>query len=61
VIYWIIAYFFARYGFLAGQIASSDFWTGTVLGVMTVGAFLTFVPSVVIPRLIRSRIPRASS
>jgi hypothetical protein len=60
VIYWIMAYFFVRYGFLAGQIASSDFWTGTILGVITVGAFLTFVPTVVIPRLIRPRIQRAT-
>ena len=60
VIYWIMAYFFVRYGFLAGQIASSDFWTGILLGVLTVGAFLTFAPTVVIPRLIRTRIQRAT-
>lgn len=60
VLYWIMAYFFVRYGFLAGQISSSDFWTGTLLGVLTVGAFLTFVPTLVIPRLIRSRIQRAT-
>lgn len=56
VIYWIMAYFFVRYGFLAGQIDSFDFGTGTVLGVLTVGAFLTFVPTVVMPALIRRRI-----
>jgi hypothetical protein len=33
-------------------IAASDFWIGVVLGVVTVGAFLTFVPTLVIPRLI---------
>ena len=54
-----MAYFFVRYGFLAGHISTSDFWTGTLLGVLTVGAFLTFVPTLVIPRLIRSRIQRA--
>jgi hypothetical protein len=48
-------YFIVRYGFLAGQIAPSDFWIGTGLGVVTIGAFLTFVPTVVIPRLIRKR------
>jgi Protein of unknown function with HXXEE motif len=55
VIYWIMAYFFLRYGFLAGQISAADFWLGTLIGVLTVGAFLTFVPTVVIPRLIRGR------
>jgi hypothetical protein len=55
VIYWIVAYFFVRYGLMAGRISFSDFWTGTVLGVLTVGAFLTFVPTVVIPALIRLR------
>lgn len=53
VIYWIMAYFFVRYGLVAGQIAAADFWTGAVLGVVTVGAFLTFVPTLVIPALIR--------
>ncbi len=50
-IYWIMAYFLVRYGFLAGQIAASDFWTGLMLGVVTVGAFLTFVPTALIPAL----------
>jgi len=53
VIYWIMAYFFVRYGFLAGQISATDFWTGAILGVLTVGAFLTFVPTLIIPALIR--------
>lgn len=55
VIYWIMAYFFIRYGLLAGQIAPVDFWVGAGLGVVTVGAFLTFAPTVVIPALIRRR------
>jgi Protein of unknown function with HXXEE motif len=55
VIYWIMAYFFVRYGLMAGQIASADFWIGTLVGVATVGAFLTFVPTVVIPRLLHAR------
>jgi uncharacterized protein with HXXEE motif len=54
VLYWIMAYFLVRYGLLAGQISPADFWTGAVLGVVTVGAFLTFVPTVVIPRMTRS-------
>jgi hypothetical protein len=60
VIYWIIAYFFVRYGLLSGQIPSSDFWIDTVLGVVTVGAFLTFAPTVVIPALISPRVQRVS-
>jgi hypothetical protein len=60
VIYWIVAYFFVRYGLLAGQISPSDFWTGALLGMLTVGCFLTFVPTVVIPAIIRSRVQRAT-
>src|SRR5215831_12980913 len=41
VIYWIMAYFLVRYGFLAGRIDPLDLWAGVVLGVLTVGAFLT--------------------
>jgi hypothetical protein len=52
VIYWIVAYIFVRYGLLAGRIATADFWIGTLVGALTVGAFLTFVPTVVIPRLV---------
>lgn len=54
VLYWIIAYLLVRYGLLDGHISSADFWTGTLLGVFTVGGFLTFVPTVVVPRLTRS-------
>ena len=31
VLYWIVAYFFVRYGFLAGHISLSDFWIGFIL------------------------------
>src|SRR5258708_2890872 len=58
VIYWIMAYFFVRYCLVDGRTASSDFWIVTVLGVVTLGAFLTFVPTVVIPRLMRGRMRR---
>lgn len=61
VLYWIMAYFFVRYGLAGGEISSFDFWTGAVLGVVTVGAFLTFVPPVVIPRLIGARIQGRSA
>jgi len=60
LIYWILAYFFVRYGLGAGRISAADFWTGALLGVVTVGAFLTFVPTVLIPRLIRPRIQTAT-
>jgi hypothetical protein len=55
VIYWIIAYFFVRYGFVAGEIGASDFWTGVALGVLTVGAFLTFAPTLLMPALTHSK------
>ncbi len=55
VLYWIMAYFFVRYGLLAGQISPSDFWIGVVLGALTVGGFLTFVPPVIIPAVLRRR------
>ncbi len=55
VIYWIVLYFLIRYGFVAGQIAPADFWTGAVLGVLTVGTFLTFAPTVIIPRSVGNR------
>jgi hypothetical protein len=60
VLYWIMAYFFARYGYAAGLITPSDFWAGVVLGVVTVGAFLTFVPTLIIPRLVLPRVERAT-
>lgn len=55
ILYWIIAYFFIRYGLLADRITPTDFWAGALIGTFTVGAFLTFVPTVVIPRLHRAR------
>jgi Protein of unknown function with HXXEE motif len=58
VLYWIMAYLFVRYGLLAGRITGSDFWTGTALGALTIGGFLTFVPSLVIPRMVRTRSAR---
>jgi Protein of unknown function with HXXEE motif len=61
VLYWIMAYFVVRYGFLAGHISATDFWTGVVLGVLTVGAFLTFVPTLLIPILVGARAQRAAA
>ncbi len=55
IIYWIMAYFFVRYGYLNGQISSYDFWAGLIFGVIVIGGFLTFVPPVVIPAILRSR------
>jgi hypothetical protein len=59
VLYWLMAYLFVRYGFVAGQITASDFYAGAVVGVLTIGLFLTFVPTVVVPRLIRNRSSQA--
>ena len=60
VLYWIMAYFFVRYGLLTRQIDASDFWTGVLLGVLTVGVFLTFVPTMVVPRMVRSRMQQTT-
>src|SRR5262249_21198657 len=60
VLYWIMAYFFVRYGLLTRQIDASDFWTGVLLGVLTVSVFLTFVPTMVVPRMIRSRMQQTT-
>ncbi len=43
-----------RFGLVAGLITTTDFVTGTVAGVATVGAFLTVGPTWLFPRLMRS-------
>ena len=51
---------FVRYGLVTGQIDAADFWTGALLGVLTAGAFLTVVPTVLVPCLIRSRMQQTA-
>jgi hypothetical protein len=55
VLYVIIFYLLIRYGVGGGLVSGSDFTIGTVVGVATVGAFLTVGPTVLFPRLTRHR------
>ena len=55
VLYVVVYYLVIRYGLGRDLITSADFAIGTILGVLTVGAFLTVGPTVLFPRLMRSR------
>ena len=55
LLYVIVFYLLIRYGLGPRLISGGDFAIGTVAGVLTVGAFLTFGPTVLFPRLMRSR------
>ncbi len=56
-LYIIIFYLIIRYGLGRHLITATDFTIGTLLGVVTVGAFLTVGPTWLFPRLIRTRPP----
>jgi hypothetical protein len=55
LLYVVIFYLLVKYGLGDHLITSTDFAIGTVIGVVTVGAFLTVGPTVLFPRLIRNR------
>jgi hypothetical protein len=55
VLYVIVFYLLIRYGIGPHLIGGADFAIGTVVGVATVGAFLTVGPTVIFPRLTRRR------
>ena len=55
LLYVIIFYLLIRYGLGPQLISGVDFAIGTVVGVATVGAFLTVGPTVLFPRLTRHR------
>jgi uncharacterized membrane protein YjjP (DUF1212 family) len=55
LLYVIIFYLLTRYGLGSGLITSQDFAIGTVVGVATVGAFLTVGPTLLFPRLTGDR------
>jgi hypothetical protein len=55
LLYVIVFYLVIRYGLGPHLIAGADFAIGTVVGVATVGAFLTVGPTVLFPRLTRPR------
>jgi len=55
LLYVAIFYLLARYGVGGHLITLRDFVIGTTVGVITVGAFLTVGPTVLVPRLTRHR------
>jgi hypothetical protein len=55
VLYVVVFYLVIRYGLGRDLITGADFVIGTILGVLTVGAFLTVGPTILFPRLTRSR------
>lgn len=55
LLYVAIFYLTIRYGVLGQLISGTDFIIGTVVGVITVGMFLTVGPTVLFPRLIHGR------
>jgi Protein of unknown function with HXXEE motif len=55
LLYLVIFYLLIRYGLGGHLVTGTDFTIGTVVGVVTVGAFLTVGPTVLFPRLMRNR------
>ncbi len=53
LLYVIVFYLLIRYGLAPHLMSGADFAIGTVVGVATVGAFLTVGPTVLFPRLTR--------
>lgn len=54
LLYAIVFYLLARYGLGRGLITGADFLIGTVVGVLTVGAFLTVGPTYLFPKIMGS-------
>ncbi len=55
LLYLIVFYLLIRYGVGRHLISRRDFTIGTVVGVVTLGAFLTVGPTVLFPRITRHR------
>jgi hypothetical protein len=55
MLYVVIFYLLIRYGLGGDLITGTDFAIGTVVGVATIGTFLTVGPTVLFPRLMRHR------
>src|SRR6266516_3948869 len=55
LLYVIVFYLLIRYGLGSHLISGFDFVIGTLVGVATVGAFLTVGPPLIFPRLMRPR------
>ena len=54
-LYIVVFYLLVRSGLGGHLITGTDFAIGTILGVATIGAFLTVGPTVLFPRLMRHR------
>jgi hypothetical protein len=52
-LYLVIFYLLVRYGLGNNLITIQDFAIGTIIGVATIGAFLTVGPTILFPRLMR--------
>jgi len=55
LLYVVIFYLLIRFGLGGHLITGADFAIGTVVGVATIGAFLTVGPTVLFPRLMQRR------
>ena len=55
LLYVIVFYLLIRYGLGPQLVSGADFVIGTIVGVVTVGAFLTVGPTVLFPRLTQRR------
>ena len=55
LLYVMVLYLLIKYGVGGRLIATSDFVTGLAIGVATVGAFLTFGPTVLFPKMMNSQ------
>ena len=54
LLYLVIFYLLIRYGLYGELLSGSDFAIGTVVGIATIGSFLTVGPTVLFPRIMRS-------
>jgi hypothetical protein len=55
LLYVVVFYLLIKFGVTPHLISATDFATGTVIGVVTVGGFLTVGPTVLFPRLMKAR------
>ena len=52
-LYLVVLYLLVRYGLNDHLVSGTDFAFGTVMGIVTIGAFLTVGPTLLFPRLMR--------
>ena len=55
LLYVVVYYLLIRYGLGQHLMTGADFVIGTIVGIVTVGAFLTVGPTFLFPRLMRSQ------